>query len=82
MKTGRLPLITGIALVGVQLLLVLFSALGSGAALAWARDGFWHTVLFCLPAIIGITLISNGLRRRREIERLMRDPNQIDPWNR
>ena len=82
MKTGRVPLFAGIALVVVQLLIVLISALGDGAGLAWARDGFWHTVLFCLPAIVGISLISMGLRRRKEIERMMRDPNQIDPWNR
>ena len=82
MKTGRTPLFAGIFLVLVQLLLVLFSAMGSGAALAWAKDGFWHAIFFCLPAIIGISLISAGLRRRKEIERLMRDPNQTDPWNR
>ena len=82
MKTGRLPLFAGIALIGVQLLIVLFSALGSGAWLAWAREGFWNTVLFCLPAILGMSLISMGLRRRKEIERLMQDPHVIDPWNR
>ena len=57
-------------------------ALGSGAWLAWAREGFWNTVLFCLPAILGMSLISMGLRRRKEIERLMQDPHVIDPWNR
>ena len=61
---------------------ILFLALGIGAALAWAREGFWNTILFCLPAILGMSLISMGLRRRKEIERLMQDPHVIDPWNR
>ena len=82
MKTGRLPLYAGIALVIVQLLIVLIGAMGDAAPLAWARENFLHTILFCLPAIVGISLISSGIRRRREIERLMQDPHQVDPWNR
>ena len=82
MKTGRLPLFAGIALVGVQLLIIVIGAVGDAAGLVWARESYVHTILFCLPAIVGIWLISMGLRRRKEIERLMRDPHQIDPWNR
>ena len=58
MKTGRLPLFAGIALVGVQLLIIVIGALGDAAGLVWARESFFHTILFCLPAIIGIWLIS------------------------
>ena len=82
MKTGRLPLYAGIALVFVQLLIVLICAMGDAAGLVWARESFLHTILFCLPAIFGISLISTGIRRRREIERMMQDSHQVDPWNR
>lgn len=82
MKTGRLPLILGIILVILQVILVLFCAIRFGNVLVWARGGFRNTILFCLPAIVGLSLISMGLRRRKEIEALMRDPNRPDPWER
>ena len=42
--------------------------------------GFW--IGFCLPGVLGILFLVLGIRRRKKVYALMRDPNQIDPWNR
>ena len=80
MKTGRTQKILGAVLVVLQLLAVLFSALFSAPLLAWCRESFWHAILFCLPAILGLWLVSIGVRKRKEIHLRMLDQNQIDPW--
>ena len=82
MKTWSMMLIAGIVLLLIQLLLVIFSSLGSGAVFAWVRSSFWHTIVYCLPAIIGVTLLSYKRDWRKEVEDRVWDPNRIDPNNR
>ena len=86
MKTGRTQMSIGSMLLAIQLFSLLATLRSPGGLPAAATAGgpsaigFW--IGFCLPGILGILFLVLGIRRRKKILAMMRDPNQIDPWNR
>ena len=85
MKTGRTQMSIGRMLLALELLGGLSTLRRPGGLAAMAPEGsaaigFW--IGFCLPGVLGILFLVLGIRRRKKVLALMRDPNQIDPWNR
>ena len=86
MKTGRTQMSIGSVLLAIQLFSLLAtlrspSGLPSVATAGGPNAiGFW--ICFCLPGVLGVLFLALGIRRRKKVLAMMRDPNQIDPWNR
>ena len=86
MKTGKTQMSIGSVLLAIQLFSLLATLRSTDGLPAVATAGgpnaigFW--IGFCLPGVLGILFLVLGIRRRKKVLALMRDPNQIDPWNR